>query len=51
MFLDSAISPPVLTSCSSHTEACNALGATDGITSTDDYMYTDTDHMYTVTTC
>ena len=30
---DSAISPPTLTSCSSHTEVCDALGATDGITS------------------
>ena len=30
---DSAISPSILTSCSSHTEACNALGATEGITS------------------
>ena len=25
VFLDSAISPPILSSCSSHTEACNAL--------------------------
>ena len=33
VFLDSAISPPIPTSCSSHTEACNALRATDGITS------------------
>ena len=30
-FPDSAISPPILTSCSSHTEACNAFGATNGI--------------------
>ena len=33
VFLDSAISPPILTSCSSHTAACNAFGATNGITS------------------
>ena len=33
VFLDSAISPPIPASCSSHTEACDALGATDGITS------------------
>ena len=33
VFLDSDISPPILTSCASHTEACNALGATDGMTS------------------
>ena len=45
VFPDSAISPPILTNCSSHTEACNALGATD------DCMYTDNDYMYTVTTC
>ena len=32
-FPDSAIAPPILTSCSSHTEACNALVATEGITS------------------
>ena len=32
MFPDSAISPPIPTSCSSHIEACNALGATDGVT-------------------
>ena len=32
-FPDSAISPPILMSCSSHTEACNALGTTDGLTS------------------
>ncbi len=31
--LDSAIPPPITTSCSSHTEACNEIGATDGITS------------------
>ena len=24
---------PILMSCSSHTEACNALGTTDGVTS------------------
>ena len=33
LFPDSAISPPILMSCSSHTEACNALGTTDGATS------------------
>ena len=33
MFPDSAISPPILMSCSSHTEACNELGTTDGVTS------------------
>ena len=33
LFPDSAISPPILLSCSSHTEACNALGTTDGVTS------------------
>ena len=33
VFPDSAISPPILMSCSSHTEACNALGTTDGVTS------------------
>ena len=33
VFPDSAISPPMLTSCSSHTEACNAIGPTDGTTS------------------
>ena len=32
-FSDSAISPPILMSCSSHTEACNELGTTDGVTS------------------
>ena len=32
MFPDSAISPTILMSCSSHTEACN-IGTTDGVTS------------------
>ena len=32
VFPDSAISQPTPTSCSSHAEACNALGATDGTT-------------------
>ena len=33
VFLDSAISPPILMSCSSHTEPCNELGTTGGVTS------------------
>ena len=33
LFFDSAISPPIFMSCLSHTEACNALGTTDGVTS------------------
>ena len=33
VFPDSGISPPILMSGSSHTEACNALGITDGVTS------------------
>ena len=30
---DSAISPPILMSCSSHTEVCNELETTDRVTS------------------
>ena len=33
LFPDSAISPPILISCSSHTEAFNVLGTTNGATS------------------
>ena len=44
VFPGSAISPPILTSCSSHTEACSTLGAADGITALNN------DSMCTVTT-
>ena len=33
LFPDNAISPPILMSCSSHTEVWNAFGTTDGVTS------------------
>ena len=42
LFLDSAISPPIPMSCSSHTQVCDELGTTDGVTSlTDDFMHID----------